>query len=90
LASDSLGARQVGSLMFPIARAYVSDAVLVTDSAIAAAQSLLWDRFRLVAEPGGATALAALLSGRFVPPPGARVGVLVCGANTDPAKVSAP
>ena len=89
LAADSLGARQVGVLMFPIARAYVSAAVLVSDAAIAAAQRWLWDRFRLIAEPGGATALAALLSGRFVPPDGARVGVLVCGANTDPAKVAA-
>jgi threonine dehydratase len=90
LASDSLGARQVGSLMFPIAQAYVAQAVLVSDAAIEAAQRLLWDRFRLVAEPGGATALSALLSGRFSPPPGARVGILVCGANTDPAKVASP
>ena len=88
LAADSLGARQVGTLMFPIARLYVAAAVLVPDAAILAAQRLLWDRFRLVAEPGGATALAALLSGRFQPPAGARVGVVVCGANTDPAKVA--
>ena len=87
LASDSLGARQVGALMFPIAQRFVTQAVLVTDEAILAAQRLLWDQFRLVAEPGGATAAAALLSGRFVPPAGARVGVVVCGANTDPAKV---
>lgn len=88
LASDSLGARQVGALMFPIAQASVTTAVLVTDTAIQAAQQVLWDRFRLVAEPGGATALAALLSGRFNPPQGTRVGVLVCGANTDPGKVA--
>jgi threonine dehydratase len=87
LASDSLGARQVGALMFPIVQAYGTQAVLVPDEAILAAQRWLWDRLRLVAEPGGATALAALLSGRFCPPPGARVGVLVCGSNTDPAKV---
>jgi threonine dehydratase len=87
LAADSLGASQVGSLMFPIAQAFVADAVVVADGAIAAAQRLLWDRFRLIAEPGGAAALAALLSGRFSPPAGARVGVLVCGSNTDPAKV---
>ena len=67
----------------------VAAAVLVPDAAIEAAQRLLWDRLRLIAEPGGATALAALLSGAFVPPEGARVGVLVCGANTDPAKVTA-
>jgi threonine dehydratase len=88
LAADSLGARQVGALMFPIAQRFVSEAVLVPDDAILAAQRLLWDRFRLVAEPGGATAAAALLSGRFQPPSGARIGIVVCGANTDPAKVA--
>jgi threonine dehydratase len=88
VAADSLGAREVGSLMFPIAQRFVSQAVLVADEAILAAQRLLWERFRLVAEPGGATAAAALLSGRFVPPPGARVGIVVCGANTDPAKLA--
>ena len=88
LAADSLGARRVGGLMFPIARRFVSQAVLVPDEAILAAQRLLWDRFRLVAEPGGAAAAAALLSGRFVPPAGARVGVVVCGANTDPNKLT--
>jgi threonine dehydratase len=87
LAADSLGATQVGALMFPIAQAYVSQAVLVGDEAILAAQSLLWDRLRLIAEPGGAAALAALLSGAFIPPPGARAGVVLCGANTDPRKV---
>ena len=90
LAADSLGARQVGGLMFPVAARYVAAAVLVSDDAIAAAQRLLWDRLRLVAEPGGATALAALLSGAYVPPADARIGVLVCGANTDPAKVTTP
>ena len=88
LAADSLGARQVGALMFPIAQRFVTRAVLVPDDAILAAQRMLWDRFRLIVEPGGATAAAALLSGRFVPPAGARVGVVVCGANTDPATVA--
>jgi threonine dehydratase len=87
VAADSLGARQVGALMFPLAQRFVSSAVLVPDEAIVAAQRVLWDRFRLIAEPGGATAAAALLSGRFVPPPGARVGIVVCGANTDPHKL---
>jgi threonine dehydratase len=89
LAADSLGARQVGGLMFPVAQAFVSEAVLVTDEAIAAAQRLLWEQLRLIAEPGGATALAALCSGRFVPPEGARVGVVICGGNTDPGRVAA-
>jgi threonine dehydratase len=90
LAADSLGARQVGGLMFPIAARHVAATLLVSDDAIGAAQRLVWDRLRLIAEPGGATALAALLSGVFVPPEGARIGVLMCGANTDPAKVTAP
>ena len=76
--------------MFPIAQAFVARAVLVPDEAIAAAQRLLWEQLRLIAEPGGATALAALTSGRFVPPAGARVGVVVCGGNTDPGKIAQP
>ncbi len=83
LAADSLGARQVGTVMFPIAQRYVTQAVLVSDEAIRDAQRLLWERFRIVTEPGGATAAAALLSGRVTPPPNARVGILVCGGNTN-------
>jgi threonine dehydratase len=90
IAADALGARQVGALMFPVAQHYIARAVLVPDAAIVAAQRLLWDRLRLIAEPGGATALAGLLSGAFTPPKGAHIGVLVCGANTDPASVANP
>lgn len=85
LAADSLGARQVGALSFAVARQHVARAVLVPDAAIAAAQQRLWSALRLVSEPGGATALAALTSGAFLPPPGARVAVVLCGSNTDPA-----
>ncbi|MBS0642911.1 MAG: threonine/serine dehydratase [Proteobacteria bacterium] len=88
-AADSLGARQVGAEMFPLAQRYVDEAVLVSDAAIRQAQALLWDRFRIVTEPGGATATAALISGRFRPPAGARVGILVCGGNTDLGKFPA-
>jgi len=91
LAADSLGARQVGALMFPLAASLLAQGRLalatVTDEAIRAAQQALWREARLVAEPGGAAALAALVSGAWVPPAGARVGVLICGANTDPAAV---
>ena len=87
LAADSLGARQVGKLMFGIARQHIGSALLVPDSAIRAAQQLLWETCRIIAEPGGATALAALLCGAFDPPGGAKVGVLVCGGNTDPGSV---
>jgi threonine dehydratase len=89
VAADSLGARQVGALMFPIAQAYVSRAVLVPDAAIRDTQRLLWDTLRLIVEPGGATALAALVCGAFTPPEGARVGVLVCGGNADPGGIAA-
>lgn len=87
LAADSLGARTVGRLPFAAARRWVAEAVTVTDDAIAAAQRALWDEVRLVAEPGGAAALAALTSGRYVPAADERVAVLVCGGNTDPATV---
>jgi threonine dehydratase len=82
LAADSLAPRRVGELMFPIAQRYVSRVVLVTDEAIRHAQEALWKAVRVVAEPGGAAALAALLSGRYRPEPEERVGVLVSGGNT--------
>jgi threonine dehydratase len=75
--------------MFPLAQRFVAGTALVSDAAIAEAQRRLWEAFRLIAEPGGATALAALLSGRFSPPADARIGVVVCGANTDPSKIVA-
>jgi len=69
--------------VFPIARAHVApEVVLVTDDDIRAAQAALWSALRVVAEPGGAAAFAALLSGRYRPAPAERVTVLVCGANT--------
>jgi threonine dehydratase len=83
LAADSLGASSPGELMFPIAQRVVGASVLVSDAAIADAQRWLWHNMRLVTEPGGATAFAALLSGRYVPDPGERAGVVVCGANAD-------
>ena len=68
--------------MFPLAQAFVNRVVLVTDEAIHQSQQALWDVLRVASEPGGAAALAALLSRRYEPQPGERVGVLVCGGNT--------
>lgn len=82
LAADSLAPRRIGELMFPIAQRFVERVVLVEDDAIRHAQARLWDVLRLVAEPGAAAPLAALLSGRYQPAPGERVGVVVSGANT--------
>ena len=82
IAADSLAPRQVGQLMFPLAKAHVERSVLVSDDDIRAAQRALWETLRVVAEPGGAAAMAALLSGRYRPDPDERVAVLLCGANT--------
>jgi threonine dehydratase len=82
IAADSLAPRQVGALMFPIAQAYVAEVVRVTDAEIRRAQAVLWETLRLVAEPGGSAALAALLAGAYVPGAGERVAVIICGANT--------
>jgi len=83
IAADSLGARSVGTLMFPIARSYVDHVALVSDVEIENARRALWEKLRIVAEPGGAAALAAVLSGAYVPEPDERVAVLVCGGNVD-------
>ena len=82
IAADSLAPRRIGELMFPLAQRFVDHVVLVTDDAIRAAQRSLWEGLRLVAEPGGAAAFAALLSGGYRPQPDERVGVLVCGGNS--------
>ena len=88
VAADSLGARRVGDIAFSVARRYVDRVALVTDDAIRAAQRAIWRELRLVAEPGGAAALAALMSRAYVPAPGDQVVVLVCGANCDPVDVT--
>jgi threonine dehydratase len=83
IAADSLAPRQVGQQMFPIAQQFVQQSLLVSDDEILAAQKRLWDSVRVMAEPGGAAAFAALLCGRYKPESGERVGVIVCGGNTE-------
>jgi threonine dehydratase len=90
IAADSLAPRRVGELMFPIARAHVDRVVLVSDEAIRRAQRLLWDAMRIVAEPGGAAAFAALQCGAYRPAPGERVGVVVSGGNTTAVDFAGP
>ena len=82
IAADSLAPARIGERVFPIARALVGDVLLVTDEDIRNAQRELWRALRIVAEPGGAAAFAALLSRRFAPRRGERVGVVVSGGNT--------
>jgi threonine dehydratase len=88
IAVDSLGARRVGRLAFELAQRYVERVVLVSDESIQLAQRTLWNDLRIITEPGGATAIAALLSGAYQPARGERVGVVICGGNTDPALLS--
>jgi threonine dehydratase len=83
IAADSLAPKRVGELMFPIAKEFVRQIVLVSDEEIIQAQKILWDIARIAAEPGGAAAFAALISRRYQPGSGERVGVVVCGGNLE-------
>src|SRR6202040_2456193 len=82
IAADSLAPRRVGTLVYPIAKRHVDHVVLVPDEAINRAQLALWETLRVVAEPGGAAAFAAPVSGRYEPRPGEHVGILLSGGNT--------
>jgi threonine dehydratase len=88
IAADALGATQLGDLAYDILSRAGAQSVLVTDDAIVAARRTLWEDHHLIAEHAGATAYAALLSGAYIPEPGERVAVLVCGANTDTATLA--
>ncbi len=88
IAADSLGARNVGQLVYDVCKDAVDHVALVPDAAIVEAQRVLWRDFRLAVEPGGAAALGALISGAYKPQPGERLGVLVCGANIDLSKLA--
>ena len=83
VAADSLGAKNTGDLVYEVCRESVDHVALVTDAAIRDAQRLLWRDYRIASEPGGAAALAALISGAYEPRLGERVGVLLCGANVE-------
>ena len=72
LAADSLAPRRVGERVFPIVQKYAPRTVLVSDDAIAEAQATLWRALRIVAEPGGAAAFSAILSGAYRPHAGER------------------
>ena len=87
IAADSLGARRSATSPSRWLVQHVGTAVTVTDDAIREAQRAIWREFHLIAEPGGATALAALMASAYRPRSGERIVVLVCGANGDPAPV---
>jgi threonine dehydratase len=89
IAVSALGAPRIGEIAWSVAQRHVDESLLVADDDATEAQRRLWHAARLVAEPGGAVALAALLSGTYTPDPDERVGVVLCGANTDPGTVAA-
>jgi threonine dehydratase len=82
LAADSLAPRRVGERVFPIVQKYARQTMLVSDDAIAKAQANLWRGLRVVAEPGGAAAFSAILSGAYKPAHGERVAIIISGGNT--------
>ncbi len=81
VAANALGAKRIGQICYDLATDLGVTSVLVRDDDILAAQAKLWNDLRQYVEPAGATALAALLSGAYVPEPGEKVAVLMCGAN---------
>jgi threonine dehydratase len=87
IAADALGASRIGAPNFEVARKLVRESVLVDDEAVRKAQRALWEELHVVAEPSGATGLAALMAGAYRPAPGERVATLICGANTEPGSV---
>jgi threonine dehydratase len=88
IAADSLGARRLGAVPWAQLHDRVAASVVVDDDAIVSAQRALWRECRLATEPGGATALAALLTGAYVPEDGERIGVVLCGGNVEPATLT--
>ncbi len=90
VAANALGARKIGRICYDLAVETKVHSVTVTDDAITAAQTMLWQELRQLVEPAGATALAALTSGAYTPEPGERVAVLVCGGNIAPDPIAVP
>ncbi|MGA7937847.1 MAG: threo-3-hydroxy-L-aspartate ammonia-lyase [Kovacikia sp.] len=72
----------LGNLTFPLVLHYVHDMVTVSETAILRTMLFLWERLKIVVEPTGALAAAALLEG-VVSAPGARIGIIISGGNVD-------
>jgi threonine dehydratase len=88
VAADSLGARRIGSLAWPISQQFVAAVHLLEDDAIRRAQRRIWQELRLAVEPAAALPLAALWEGVVKPQAHERVVVVVCGANLDPSSLA--
>ena len=88
VAADSLGARRIGSIAWQITQQHVARSALLADAAITEAQRWMWSALKLAVEPAAALPLAALRSGLVRPRAGAKVCLVVCGANLDPASLA--
>ncbi|MFF3566676.1 threo-3-hydroxy-L-aspartate ammonia-lyase [Nocardia jiangxiensis] len=86
--ADAQAADIPGELTFPINQKLVDEITLVTDDQLVTAMSFLFDTMKIVAEPTGAAAVAALLSGR-VQLPGARIGLVISGGNISASRFAA-
>jgi threonine dehydratase len=80
--ADGARTPSLGTLTFPLVLQHVSDMTTVSDDLLLRAMFYLWERLKLVVEPTGALAAAAVLEGGIAPP-GARVGVILSGGNVD-------
>lgn len=89
VAADALGASTVGALARGILARHGVPSVVVGDADTMATRRWLWEALRVVVEPSGAVALTALRTGAYRPEAGERVAVVLCGANTDPADLTA-
>jgi threonine dehydratase len=88
VAADALGASRLGAIPWATVQEFEPSSELVSDEAILEARRWLWSTARVAAEPAGAAALAALLSGGDRPAAGERVCVVVCGGNADPSELA--
>jgi len=84
--ADGARTPSLGTLTFPLVQHYVDDMITVSEAAIARAMFFLWERLKLVVEPTGAIATAALLEG-MIASPEERIGVIISGGNVDLAKM---
>ena len=80
--ADGARTQSLGKLTFPLVMANVHDVVTVTDAQIVEAMRFLWERMKLVVEPTGALAAAAVLCAA-APVRDRRVGVIISGGNVD-------
>ena len=87
--ADGQQTQAPGELTWPIVRSLCAGIVTVSDDEIRDAMRFAFARLKIVLEPSGASALAALLAGKVELTPGARAGVILSGGNVDPALFAA-